>query len=38
MENEKQQITVPKNLLACKIYNIRDRRVILDKDLAVNLF
>ena len=34
MENEKQQISVPENLVACKIYNIRDRRVILDRDLA----
>ena len=34
MENEKQQITVPENLVACKIYYIHDRRVILDRDLA----
>ena len=34
MENEEQQITVPENLVACKIYYIRDRRVILDRDLA----
>ena len=34
MENEKQQITVPENLVTCKIYYVRDRRVILDRDLA----
>ena len=34
MESEKQQITVPENLVACKIYYIRDRRVILERDLA----
>ena len=34
MENEKQQITIPENLVACKIYYVRDRRVILDRDLA----
>ena len=34
MENEKQQIIVAENLVAGKIYNIRDRRVILDRDLA----
>ena len=34
MENEKQQKTVPENLVAYKIYNMRDRRIILDKDLA----
>ena len=34
MENEKQQITVPENLVAYKIYNMRDRRIILDRDLA----
>ena len=34
MENEKQQISVSENLVACKVYNIRDRRVILDRDLA----
>ena len=34
MANEKQQITIPENLVACKIYYVRDRRVILDRDLA----
>ena len=34
MENEKQQIIVAENLVAGKIYYIRDRRVILDRDLA----
>ena len=34
MENEKQQITIPENLVACKIYYVRDRRVILNRDLA----
>jgi len=34
MENEKQQIIVAENLVGGKIYYIRDRRVILDRDLA----
>jgi len=34
MENEQQQIIVAENFVAGKIYYIRDRRVILDRDLA----
>ena len=34
MEKENQQIILSDNLVASKIYLIRDKRVMLDKDLA----
>lgn len=34
MEKEKQQITLSENIVANKIYLIRDKRVMIDKDLA----
>ena len=34
MAKENQQITISENLVATKIYVIRDKRVMLDKDLA----
>ncbi len=34
MEKDKQQITLSENIVANKIYLIRDKRVMMDKDLA----
>lgn len=34
MENENQQVSISENLVATKIYLIRGKRVMLDKDLA----
>ena len=34
MEDDTQQISLSENLVASKIYLIRDHRVMLDKDLA----
>ena len=34
MEKEKQKLTITESLVTSKIYTVRDKKVMLDRDLA----